>query len=291
MTADDGVEEEQTPHRRMRDEFPLVEYLRYSNRSGLMHWGQLKLLLSEMEFLLRFHDEGKKYHVVYAGAAPGNHIYVLLDLFQNVSFTLVDPNPIVVKTCSRVAVRRELMTESIAAEFSSMDNVLFISDVRTGPDLNNEPISVQQEQIHRDMMAQLSWYRAMRPACTLLKFRLPWSTHETTEYLGGDIMLPVFGKFLTHETRLCVQGPDEPLVIYKCREYEGRMAYFNQFIRTHRCKSGIGYDELRFRDIISQYLNLNAQDLRVWLWCNKVIKNLHIACRRWCTNPNEYFCW
>ena len=113
----------------------------------------------------------------------------------------------------------------------------------------------------------------MKPICTLLKFRLPWSTHTTTDYLQGEIMLPVFGKFLTHETRLCVHGPDALVVPYTCRDYEGRMAYFNQYIRT---PVG-GYDELRFRDIVSRYLNLTTNDLRVELMCRKVINDLHLA--------------
>ena len=259
-------------HRMICDLFPLVEYRRFSNKSDILHWGQLKLLLSEIEFLLQFHHEKKCYkkcyHIVYAGAAPGNHINILLDLFPHFFFTLVDPNPMVVSESSRVTVRHELMTESVAAEFRNTDNVLFISDVRTGPYVKPEPINLQQERIHRDMMAQMSWYRAMRPACTLLKFRLPWNTQETAEYLEGDIMLPVFGKLLTHETRLCVHGPDALLTTYDCRAYEGRMAYFNQFIRDRN------YDEHRFRDIISQYLRLNAQDLRVWLACNKIIRSL-----------------
>ena len=279
MLADEE-EGERPPHRRLLDDFPRVEYRRCTNDYGLVHWGQLKLLLSEMEFLLRFRDGGTSNHVVYAGAAPGNHIYVLLDLFPDISFTLVDPNPIVVPGSSRVTVRQEVMTESIAAEYSGMNNVLFISDIRTGPSAKLEPLDVHQERIHRDMLDQMSWYCAMRPASALLKFRLPWSTHESVEYLGGEIMLPVFGKFLTHEARLCVQGPEAMLVTYRCREYEGRMAYFNQFVRACRDESGAGYDERRFRDIVARYLRLGVHDLRVWLWCNKVVRSLGLACSR-----------
>ena len=260
-------------HRMLCCDFPLAVYRRFSYQRGLMHWGQLKLLLSEIEFLLRFQNQ--EYHVVYAGAAPGNHIKILLDLFPRLHFTLIDPNLIVIQPCDRVTVRHELMTELIAEEFSSRNDVLFISDVRTGPRLKQEPMHVHQERIHCDMTAQMRWYQAMRPECSLLKFRLPWSTHVTTEYLQGEIMLPVFGKFLTHETRLCVHGPDASVVPYDCLEYEGRMAYFNQFIRT---SSMGGYDELRFRDIMSRYLNLTAEDLRVELMCSKLINDLHSAC-------------
>lgn len=58
-----------------------------------VHHGQLKLLLSEIQFLT---DIGMKLDtnkiIVYAGAAPGNHIYELGKLFPKLKFVLVDPN-------------------------------------------------------------------------------------------------------------------------------------------------------------------------------------------------------
>jgi hypothetical protein len=57
------------------------------------HIGQLKLFLSELEFLtevLSSPDEEKI--VVYAGSAPGNKIYFLHTMFPNVRFILIDPN-------------------------------------------------------------------------------------------------------------------------------------------------------------------------------------------------------
>ncbi len=54
--------------------FPIREYsqhVRWKNR----HWGQLKLLLSEIEFLTPYYE--CNYLVVYAGAAPGVHVPIL----------------------------------------------------------------------------------------------------------------------------------------------------------------------------------------------------------------------
>lgn len=55
------------------------------------HNGQLKLFLSEVQFLTIAH--GKAKYVVYAGAAPSNHTYSLLRYFPDVIFVLVDPAP------------------------------------------------------------------------------------------------------------------------------------------------------------------------------------------------------
>ncbi len=69
-----------------------------------LHWGQLKLFLSEVEFILLAYEQRKKdklehlpIHLVYAGAAPGNHILTLYELFPDVYFHLYDPNNFRVK--------------------------------------------------------------------------------------------------------------------------------------------------------------------------------------------------
>jgi hypothetical protein len=57
------------------------------------HIGQLKLVLSEIEFLTEILPSNKTSEiVVYAGSAPSNKIYYLHTLFPNVKFILVDPN-------------------------------------------------------------------------------------------------------------------------------------------------------------------------------------------------------
>ena len=56
------------------------------------HWGQRKLLLTEIDFLnycLKYRDE--KIHILYAGAAHGTHLPFLLNLFPNLTFHLYDP--------------------------------------------------------------------------------------------------------------------------------------------------------------------------------------------------------
>jgi hypothetical protein len=57
------------------------------------HNGQVKLLLTEIQFLtlvLEKHDTPA--YVVYAGSAPSHKLSILLNLFPNVKFILVDPN-------------------------------------------------------------------------------------------------------------------------------------------------------------------------------------------------------
>ena len=56
-----------------------------------LHWGQRKLLLSEIQFLAQHLDKLK--YVIYAGAAPGNKAFWLSQLFPSIKFILVDPVP------------------------------------------------------------------------------------------------------------------------------------------------------------------------------------------------------
>ena len=77
-----------------------------------MHWGQRKLLLSEIEFLARFSEPGIT--CVYAGAAPGTHIPYLTQLFPEVArFVLVDPSPFICKPSERIVVRQEFFTAEV----------------------------------------------------------------------------------------------------------------------------------------------------------------------------------
>lgn len=61
-------------------------------RSSL-HNGQLKLLLSEIQFLTYvMPNYTDKAYVVYAGSAPSHKLGILITLFPQVTFILVDPN-------------------------------------------------------------------------------------------------------------------------------------------------------------------------------------------------------
>ena len=50
-------------------------------RHQVCHWGQRKLLLSEVEFFTTFFDPLASALVIYAGAAPGHHIPLLSEMF------------------------------------------------------------------------------------------------------------------------------------------------------------------------------------------------------------------
>jgi cap2 methyltransferase len=230
----------------------------YSRRNPppCTHWGQLKLLLSEIEFLTPFH--GQSLLVVYAGAAPGVHLPVLASMFASMRFVLVDPQPSMIANgeYANLEVVRGFMTEDLASEFAGQQPLVFISDVRVAGEAG-ESDEAQQDRIQRDMDAQRRWVEIMDPVASMLKFRLPWR-RGVTNYLGGRLYFPVYGKALTHEARLVVPR-GASAVDYDNRRYEQHMAHFNRVLRpsVHTVfggRSGGCYDCTAFRWIVCGYL-------------------------------------
>jgi hypothetical protein len=127
---------------------------------GTNPFGQLKLLISEIEFLSQILTPfyGEEFYVVYApaGAAPGVHmpIFKLADIFPSMHFILVDPAPsmIVNGRYHNIEVIEDFMTDTLSRQFASRcgDKILFITDIRIGADHADESDRQQQERIYRD---------------------------------------------------------------------------------------------------------------------------------------------
>lgn len=85
------------------DNIPVYEYrqipniLKYESSKHFLstncHLGQRKLLLTEIEFYAKCIDNKLESQVViYAGSASCEHLPVILDMFPNLKFILIDPN-------------------------------------------------------------------------------------------------------------------------------------------------------------------------------------------------------
>ena len=255
---------------------PQLEYKR--TQSTARHAGQLKLLLSEIEFLTPYRDA--EHTVIYAGAAPGTHIPRLARMFPLMRFVLVDPQPSAVHPDRTTEVIKECMTNKLAAELRARNpnaQTLLISDVRIGADTSNESDRDQQLRIQRDMQAQMEWHAILHPVASMFKFRLPWDLSTHTEYLEGEIRLPVFGKRLTHESRLVV-AREAKIVPYDNRRYERQMACFNRVTRPAMHTGGRCYDCEAFRRIIADYLKNDAE---VEHTCAEIEDELEARARQW----------
>eukprot|EP01047_Picozoa_sp_COSAG01_P013956 COSAG01_NODE_669_length_14379_cov_292.353011_3_plen_582_part_00 len=210
----------------------------YARRQGeaktVEHWGQRKLLLSEIEFLTHYGSPDTL--VVYAGAAPGTHTNFLAQhLFPEMEFVLVDPAPFTARAVrGHVQLRNECFTHAMAAEFAHLSRrtgrrLLFVSDIRSMEQSMGE--AEKEAAVVADMARQQDWVRAMAPAASMLKFRLPYAK-GVTEYLPGDVWFPVWGPRTTSESRLIVTEPRATLRRYDHSDYEDAMFHFNTVTRT-----------------------------------------------------------
>ncbi len=216
--------------------------MRYRRRTGecksCEHFGQRKLLMSEILFLLRFAERGDC--LVYAGAAKGFHIPLLLEMFPAGFFSrvvLVDPSDFCdeVRALAGVEVVQELFSTEMARELAGggekAGRVLFVSDVRT-PITHIESMRERDAVVMADMALQREWVIAMNPKAAMLKFRLPYESGKTM-YLPGELLLPVWGGVTTSEARLIVQpslGIDD--VEYDHDLHSDRMFRFNSVTRA-----------------------------------------------------------
>lgn len=223
---------------------PLTDTRRYNRRTVLslpvQHMGQRKLLMSEIEFLINHYDEWNDALtvLVYAGAAPGTHIVMLLRMFPRLHVVLVDPKmfhrSLVVH--ARVMVEQCMFTKEHAVRLRDRfgsKNILFISDIRTADHNIASTPAQYAEMIRQDNERQQQWILAMRPRASLVKFKLPW-THAYTTYLDGTIYLPVWGRKGTTESRLLVRDTGGFILReYDNTRYEQQMSFFNLEIRAH----------------------------------------------------------
>eukprot|EP00160_Parvularia_atlantis_P021439 Unigene9301_Nuclearia_a/m.28401 Unigene9301_Nuclearia_a/g.28401 ORF Unigene9301_Nuclearia_a/g.28401 Unigene9301_Nuclearia_a/m.28401 type:complete len:403 (-) Unigene9301_Nuclearia_a:102-1310(-) len=214
----------------LRDDAPRAPYRRRRDEAKtVIHWGQRKLLMSEIEFLTRFRRPDRApLRVLYAGAAPGTHLRLLSSLFPEVSFVLVDPAPFTVAGTARMQLLQEPFTDNVALRYSGSGELLFISDVRTA---QSEDDAASEAAVQADMRAQMHWHALLRPRASMLKFRLPWTAGQTT-YLAGELHLPVWGPVTTTETRLVVPGPGEASREYDHVAYMEQLFHFNTVTRV-----------------------------------------------------------
>jgi hypothetical protein len=107
-------------------------------RRTVNHWGQRKLMLSEVEFLTRFYDHDTTHLVVYAGAAPGCHTTHLAQMFPKCNFILVDPADFKVNGAPDVRVTSMTPSEiETAAEWPSALRIILVKDFFTGKRLSS----------------------------------------------------------------------------------------------------------------------------------------------------------
>lgn len=213
-----------------------------------LHWGQRKLLLSEIDFITDVLDSDKKdkniYTLIYAGSADGKHIPLLCELFPSVNFHLYDPrkfHDILIKYAKEHPERVKfnpyskdgMFNDEVAKKYVGRNDhktkLLFVSDIRISP---------SEDDIERDQRYQENWVNIIKPYMYMLKFKLPYTSvgkSKTYKYLDGKIRLQCWANNKSIETRLI--GPLIPgkfkSAKYDIILYEQQCAWFNNIMRLH----------------------------------------------------------
>ena len=226
------------------------------------HWGQKKLLLSEIQFLTnvckKLNTKSlKDYAVVYAGAADGFHFPILYNLFPELIWLLYDPGKFSKESYmhpqkQKVKIFNQFFTdETIKHAQQNAENrkILFISDIR---------VSTKDEEVYLDMINQARWGTSIDADFMLLKFRLPYNEPKTfkpiniidlklnkkfinnhdfiakdTIYLKGDVFLQLYHPQYSSELRLFVEKKNNKydLQNYDYIEIENKIFNYNTEIR------------------------------------------------------------
>jgi hypothetical protein len=230
--------------------------------------------------------------VVYAGAAPGDHIPELVNIFREYKFILFDPHPfcdelrdLETQQPERVHLVQDffnLVTFNNLGNTPSPHRFLFISDVRSSDvtkDADNNNAVVQ-----RDMHMQMDWIIAIRPLRSMVKFRMPFPHYDgygerrrcvnrLFPYLGGDIYLPIWAPRGSAECRLITvpyrtAAPTPPMKTYDCCVYEEQLMYFN-----HHVRADSNYDQ-RAETMLCRWLEIVCNLLWIGL-CAYMYKKLN----------------
>jgi hypothetical protein len=251
--------------------YPVVPYKKDEQLIiGGCHWGQLKLLYSEIELLtiISKHISLKDCLIVYVGAAPSSHNLVLCEMFPDSNWLLIDPAKFDITENKQVKIINDFYTDKSDEQILKIagdKKIIFISDIR---------IEVIEKKIWEDMINQQKWAFKLNPEFIMMKFRFPYLsgsdfeydvsdirdkiiiTNKKTEnknklYLRGDIFVQIAPKIRSGETRLITskikyindklkKKYDEKdfdkymLKYYDSLKYEGNFNYFNTVDRLNK---------------------------------------------------------
>ena len=230
----------------------------------LLHQGQRKLFLTELYFLAMYAELSK--HVLYIGAAPGEHISILSFLFPSHTFYCYDLTPFKIKSTPKIKLFKQFFTEKDIPQYINK-NVLFIADIRSRP--------ISTESILNDMNKQSEWIKQLNPIKSIIKFRAPYAysnycleqvntvlTNSSKDciykYLNGDLLIQPWSRIISSELRLIISRPITEKE-YNCNEIDNKMLYLNMIIRKKliNTKNGknITWDQQQENAIIQLFKN------------------------------------
>jgi len=266
----------------------------------ICHWGQRKLLLSEIQFFTNIFNKINSYNnyiVVYIGSADGTHLPILFKLFPDLEWLLYDPNPFnpLIKKYNKVKIFNQFFLDTTIPHVIKNSNnkkILFISDIR---------VTTKDEQVMNDMINQARWGTLLKADFMLLKFRLPYNEPNSfipknitdlkldktinyisnphfianhTIYLKGKIYLQLYHPQYSTELRLFVEKTNNSYELdnYNYTDIENKIFNYNSEVRPFF----INVKEYDFLNIIPGFdISIeNIMEYHIIFNYYKIVKNI-----------------
>lgn len=235
-------------------------------------WGQMKLFVTTLFCITGIWDWSLgPPTVVYAGAAEGWNIEILAWMFPEIRWILYDIREFEIglgrgleeirRTEGRLEIHsgpiNGMFTDEVAAKYTSVPNILFMSDIR---------YRKTEADVISDHEQQAKWVRIISPVLSMLKFRLPYpgeGVPETFAYFSGEILFQPYTARTSSETRLIVWGVPEQMVNYNVLQYERELSFHN--LVTRHCTrwnvdgTSVDFDFAYALFCLQSYLELTGQ--------------------------------
>jgi hypothetical protein len=210
----------------------------------IINQGQLKLLLSELEFLsiINIKNLCKKYKkitILYVGCSPFNHGVAMLNFYSKypIQWVLVDPRPINPKCTKfpKVNFIQSLMDQKLCEEINSKyKNIILISDIR----FSGDDTDIKTKDIIRDQNLHNNFIKILKPLYSFLKFRYPFPhVFESMNIpFPNKFYLQAFCKSDSTETRMLLKDVKEFKfsTLEDSKEYEEKCFFYTCNIKRHR---------------------------------------------------------
>lgn len=216
--------------------FNAIELLKYEDYTNeyvsSYHYGQRKLLISEIEFLTKYSNMAR--NILYIGAAPGTHIPMLSMLFRNNKFILYDPLKFSIKPDECITIVNNKFTIDDIQKFKDIsDDLIIISDLRTNTDDNS---------IINDNIFQKKVVKEINPVAASLKFRIPYDKGRPSDinFIDGEYHIQSWSKEFSSETRLFCNRPYKDFNI-NVEFYENYMYTHNKLVRPSIYETNLVY--------------------------------------------------
>ena len=235
-------------------------------------YGQIKLILIEIEFITRIKKKNIEFKNFYVcGAAPGIHYYLLSQMYPEIQFILYDKRKFYDKLYKQknVTINKYYCTQDVIKTFN---NGVFVSDLRS-LEIEDNKLNNKKNIIYcRDMYEQLFLYKLTNCCACLLKFKVPEQL-ISFPYIKGELLIQPF--INSNELRLISITDDIEFKYYNGDELDKKCQLINNYWKNQdeiKCNNEIinkiikekkfhmKWDTIAMLDIIIRADKLNFLD-------------------------------